>query len=349
MKRTIWLIALLFIGVFNLCWGSWLSEGKYAGEFLSIGVDARALGMGGAYAALATGASAAYWNPAGLAAVSAHEISLMHAEHFEGLVGYDYVSYAQPRSDQSGWAVGLIRLGVDDIPVTALTDPSQPLGVGGNRVIIDHMTSDTEMALFAGYGRRRSSLLSYGFSAKILGKWIADESAYGVGFDLGVRLTPWRGVACGAMLQDVTTTALIWSTGQKELIAPTLKLGVAYQTYVKTLIAQVTVAADVDLRFTDRGEADTWQLGAVTADPRLGLEYFINVSGTGVALRVGTEPSREPEEGFFGNYTFGAGLLFRSFQVDYAFLAHPELGDTHRVALAVFWGHVAAGSGSRRK
>ena len=41
--------------------------GKYAGEFLSIGVGGRALGMGGAYVALANDVTAGYYNPAGLA------------------------------------------------------------------------------------------------------------------------------------------------------------------------------------------------------------------------------------------------------------------------------------------
>ncbi len=331
---------ILFTGMFfTQANASWISDGKYAGEFLSIGIDPRALGMGGAFVAQADGASAAYWNPAGLAGLLSHEAVFMHAEQFDGIVGYDYLGYSRPGSDGTGWGFGLIRLGVDDIPVTTLEDLGQPLS-SANRVIIDHMTSDTEMAAFAAFGKRYSDLISYGAAAKLIGKWVDTNSAYGVGFDVGLRLHPWEHVAFGAMLQDVVTTALIWDTGQKELIAPTLKVGGAYQIEIPALIARLTLAADLDMRFTDRGEADQFQLGAITADSHIGLEYFINVSGTGVALRGGAEPSREPdEEGFFGNYTFGAGILTKSFHVDYAFLAHPELGSTHRVALAVLWGH----------
>jgi hypothetical protein len=39
---------------------------KYAGEFLSIGIGGRALGMGSAAVALASDVTAGYWNPAGL-------------------------------------------------------------------------------------------------------------------------------------------------------------------------------------------------------------------------------------------------------------------------------------------
>ena len=40
---------------------------KYAAEFITTGVGARALGMGGAYVAVANVATASFWNPAGLA------------------------------------------------------------------------------------------------------------------------------------------------------------------------------------------------------------------------------------------------------------------------------------------
>ena len=41
------------------------SATKYAAEFLKIQVGARALGMGGAFTAVADDASAPWWNPAG--------------------------------------------------------------------------------------------------------------------------------------------------------------------------------------------------------------------------------------------------------------------------------------------
>lgn len=346
MRRIRIAVVICALAGSQLAQASWLSDGKYAGEFLSLGVDARALGMGGSYVALATGASAAYWNPAGLSGISVQEISLMHAEQFDGIVGYDYLSYGQPRPNASGWGFGIVRLGVDDIPITTLQNPNLPLSAT-NRVQVDEWTSDNEMAFFGGFGKALSSRLSYGAAAKIIGKWIAHESAYGLGFDVGVRYLPIERVALGAMLQDATTTALVWGTGHQELIAPTLKLGGAYQVDIPALIARLSLAAQTDLRFMDRGEADQFQLGGITADLRLGLEYFINVAGNGVALRGGAEPSREQdEEGLFGNYTFGAGLLLRHLHLDYAFLAHPELGDTHRVALSIFWGHLTPTKGA---
>src|SRR5271157_5990169 len=48
---------------------------EYAGESLAIGVGARALGMGGAFVAVADDASTSYWNPAGLVNVKGVEVS----------------------------------------------------------------------------------------------------------------------------------------------------------------------------------------------------------------------------------------------------------------------------------
>ena len=54
-------------------------SGTTTAQFLKLGVGARAIGMGEAYSAIADDPTAIYWNPAGLAAVSEHSVSLMHA------------------------------------------------------------------------------------------------------------------------------------------------------------------------------------------------------------------------------------------------------------------------------
>src|SRR6185295_19386651 len=95
---------------------------RYAGEFLRIGVGARALGMGSAFVGLADDGTAAYWNPAGIATLERHEITAMHAEQFGSIVQYDFLSYVMPIGSPGGARQGLgisrVRLGVDEIPDT---------------------------------------------------------------------------------------------------------------------------------------------------------------------------------------------------------------------------------------
>ena len=63
---------------------------KYAGEFLSAGVGSRALGMAGAYVAVANDVTAGYWNPAGLMDSRGLQFQFMHAKQFMSSIQYDY-------------------------------------------------------------------------------------------------------------------------------------------------------------------------------------------------------------------------------------------------------------------
>ena len=65
--------------------------GKYAGEFMAIGIGGRPLGMGGAFTGVADDVTSGYYNPAGLANLNYPQLSLMHSEQFGELVNYDYV------------------------------------------------------------------------------------------------------------------------------------------------------------------------------------------------------------------------------------------------------------------
>src|SRR3989339_1175485 len=98
--------------------------GKYAGEFMAIGVGGRALGMGGAFVAIANDVTAGYYNPAGLANLNYPQLSLMHSEQFGNLVNYDYAAVGIPYGTDMSFGLSVIRLGVDGIPDTreALVD-----------------------------------------------------------------------------------------------------------------------------------------------------------------------------------------------------------------------------------
>lgn len=54
--------------------------GTTAMQFLKVAPTARGMGMGSAYAALAGGASAQFWNPAGLTQVAGHEVTIDRVE-----------------------------------------------------------------------------------------------------------------------------------------------------------------------------------------------------------------------------------------------------------------------------
>ena len=51
----------------------------YVGDFLTLGVGARPLSMGGSFTAIADDSTATYWNPAGLAQLTHAEMTFMQA------------------------------------------------------------------------------------------------------------------------------------------------------------------------------------------------------------------------------------------------------------------------------
>src|SRR3989338_1226409 len=80
------------------------SDGSSSANFLKIGVGARAVGLGGAYTAIAEGASAAYWNPAGISGQEQWELLSMYGSWLAGAT-YQYLGIVKPASDWGSWGL----------------------------------------------------------------------------------------------------------------------------------------------------------------------------------------------------------------------------------------------------
>jgi hypothetical protein len=303
---------------------------KYAGEFISLGVGGRALGLGGAYVALANDVTSGYWNPAGLSRISYPQMTLMHEERFGSLVNYDYGAVAFPLGPRSSIGLSLIRLGVDDIPDTRnagvdingnLTyDPTQFSRVDPNRVTYFNAA---DWAMYLTYARRFSDDFAYGGNIKLIRRELGDHSATGIGIDVGLWYTPFDNLLLGANLQDVTTTFLAWDTGTNELISPTMKVGSAY--LIDALGGRFAPAVDFDIRFENRQSASMAHLGPVSMDLHAGLEYQFKDL---IALRVGYSDIKQ--------LTLGAGVHLPKLNIDYSFMKFDQIdqpGNTHRISM----------------
>ena len=305
------------------------AQSKYAGESFSVGVGGRGLAMGSAFHTLATGPEALYWNPAGMARtadVQPNSVSFMHSERFDGEVAYNFIGYTRRLSrepDRMTVGVGLIHLGVGGIPVvTRLEDPDGELGED-NRPVIDRYISKNDFAILAGFGRSFGKNSHFGANVKILHERYLDVTATGFGFDAGAVFgVEWfTPLLVSVSARDITTSFLAYSTGKREYIKPWISAGVALDEGFSLpggrLIAAVEVSVPVERRRANYSTTSAYMMSLL----HLGAEYSLYER---MFLRTGLDER---------NLTFGAGLRVRRLAVDYAWIGHRDLNQTHRVSL----------------
>lgn len=329
IKRT--LLVFLICSAANF---AQTSVGKYAGEFLALGVGGRALGMGGAHTAVVNDVTAGYWNPAGLARMDYPQIALMHEEHFGNLVNYNYGAVAIPYGKDMSFGISAIRLSIDGIPDTrnALVDriTGQVIyDITNPYARIDYSKikefNNTDYAFYLTFAKRHTDDFYWGANVKIISRSIAEYSAFGIGFDAGVYYKPIDNLHLGAAVQDITTTLVAWSTGTNELISPTLKLGAAYG--INFLGGTFMPAMDFDIRFENRQFASNFNIGPVSFDVHSGLEY----SYKGLfSVRAGYSDVKQ--------ITLGAGVRLPKLNIDYSFARFSasetdRLNDSHRISV----------------
>jgi len=309
--------------------------GKYAGEFMAIGIGGRPLGMGGAFTGVADDVTSGYYNPAGLANLNYPQLSLMHSEQFGNLVNYDYASVGIPFQEDLSFGISIMRLAVDGIPDTreALIN-----GQTGSKIYdINHIFarldyskitefSNQDWAIYLTFAKRHSKDFYWGANIKIIRRDIAEFGATGIGFDLGAMYSPMENLYVGANIQDVTTTLVAWSTGLNELISPTLKIGSSYK-FVEILGGYIMPALDFDIRFENRQFASNFNLGPVSFDMHAGLEW--NIENL-VYIRGGYNDVKQ--------FTVGAGVKLPKLNIDYSFARFSQseldrLPDSHRISI----------------
>ncbi len=258
---------------------------KYSNEFLSIGVGARALGMGGAQAAASRDVTSAYWNPAALMGIQhKYEFTLMHSEYFAGVAQYDYVGFSTPIKDQSQIAVSLIRFGVDDIPDTRfLYDANGALNYNNIQFF-----NAADYALLLSYARDLSDKFKVGMNAKVIHRNVGKfAQAWGFGLDLG-GIYIKKKLTLGLMVRDITTTFNAWShdaelvrdiysqtdneipVNSVELTLPRAIGSIAYDWKLGGDFTLLTVA-DLDMTF-DGNRNTLISTSAISIDPKIGIE-----------------------------------------------------------------------------
>lgn len=319
-------------------------------DWIPTGSGARALGMGGAFTAIADDATAAWWNPAGLAQLERPEFSIVGQQRSnEGSVvssmttytgtkdttSINFASYVLPFGGTSQGARKALSISYgtfmdfdqyraapsgdyrendgsfNNAALTFATELSPRLSVGiGANYIFG--TMDEKDIQTPNYFRQHMKATGYNIAAGIL----------------------WRGenLNFGFMARSKTRLR-IDSSGEKSVGGPfhdiqilrypiILSGGVAYkptENFTLSLDLQYLKLSDVHLG--DGDNVDIYQ-------PRIGIEYLIITKGQNVIpIRLGAYSNPNGARDFATGskveglgYTAGTGLVFKDFQVDLAYV-----------------------------
>jgi hypothetical protein len=213
-----------------------LAPGKiFAGAFDPIPSGARAVGMGGAYTAVADDPNSVVWNPAGLAGVRRPGIAVNHLDvQTLGLLSYDQLIYAQPFVYRNAVAASWLRLGTTGL--------------------VSYLNY-TENTFILTYQQSIIQNLSLGLNFKVF-QVQYDNAAAGWGLDLGARYQIIPALAVAMVGENINSPELDWSSGIADRLPLNLRVGLAVYPVPGT-----TVSLDAD-RLADSNRKPQLHFGA---------------------------------------------------------------------------------------
>ncbi len=335
-KIYLMFIVILSIGLVHA--GEITKKGTSAATFLKIGVGARAAAMGEAYAAEASDASAVYWNPAGLAAVTKNEMMLVRTNWIADM-RYDVAALAIPFSSLGTFGLFYQALNMDDMKVRTEFDPD---GTG-------ELFGASSFTMGLTYAKNMTDRFAFGITAKYIREQIWHESASTMALDVGITYkTPIEALRLGMAItnyggsmrldgKDLLTFVDVYPSldGNNEYVISRLntesydiplsfRVGLAYDA-LKSDFQRFTIAID-GVTPNDNNE-----------HLNVGMEYgFRNM----VFLRAGYKGIglKDSEVGF----SAGAGLKYSidanlGLAIDYAYVDFGRFTNVQRFSLSILF------------
>lgn len=272
----------------------------FAGVFDSRDPSARATAMSEANLAVVSDVWAVYYNPAGLARLNCFQFATAAQRPFnQPFFSNTFFGAAVPLPEKYG--------------TLGLTAEYYGVRYGGN-----DLSKEITITLSHGFYLLKdlNSTLSVGYNLKYyyweLGKSVGGldlGSAGTFGVDVGLQASIWERTYVGAFAYNINAPRI--GSQVSHDLPQRLVIGAAYRPVsglITSLAFDKTIGLDTHLR--------------------AGFEFL---SVEWLALRVGasTNPNR---------FSFGFGFNFKGFGIDYSFLNHPVLPETHKFGLMYEFG-----------
>ncbi|GAB4332688.1 MAG: hypothetical protein Kow0037_10430 [Calditrichia bacterium] len=294
-----YMLLFLIIAVSGV-WAAGENQGKTGLSYLKIAVDARAVGMGEAFTAMANDASAVYWNPAGLMGARASNVIFNHNEWIEDIRGeFAAIQFVKSKSSFA-FHVRSFNLGDIEVRNRPTTEPLETTGA--------HYLS-----LGVSYARQFNRSINWGISMKYLFEKIYVEEASGFAADFGLTYqSPFPFLKFAATVQNLGKMNNLKNESTE--LPMIVRAGLAYQMPFNSDKLFATMALDF--------------MKAESEDPNLHIGGEV-ILWKQLALRLGILEGYEAK-----NYAFGVGFLRNSLRVDYALTPFSDdLGVAHRFSL----------------
>ncbi len=307
MRRSIFLVALL-AGLPSLVGAAQEFEkvGTIGGQFLKIGVGARATAMGSAFVSVANDASAIYWNPAGVARIQKNVISLNHTAWIAD-ISLTQAAYVFHIGFFPGtFAVNARSLYMDSQPIRTVFRPD---GEGKN-------FDNGDIAFGVTYARSLTDKFSVGLSGNYVQSTLATYSSSAYVFDFGTLYdTGYRSLKIGMSIQNLGS--------DMKFIEDTVKMPTVFRVGMSMNLYEdsnnrILSAAEFS-HPPDNNERANW-----------GIEYGFKeffFARAGYLFRYDLE-----------RYSAGVGFKIPSSinseaTVDYSYTGMTNLGGVHRVSI----------------
>ena len=295
---------------------------RYSNDFLLTGDFSAMEATGGSKTAAVSGSEAVFSNPSNLFFEDYKaDFSLMHDNYFSSMANLDLFSAAYQADTSLCLGLGFLRFGVDDIQNTIYLFDNQ-----GN---MDYSRikyfSVADYAAFLSVAKKWKGF-NFGGSMKLIFRHEGNfAKAYGFGFDVASTYKI-KDFALSAVIKDVTSTFDFWSVNESafdsvylstgntvpenklEQTAPSVTFAAAYSKAVKkfnfsAFFATALYYYRADLKFG--GEVSYSDIVFL----RFGLSDFQYDKNLTISKKFTVSPS------------FGTGVKFLRFRLDYAFKA----------------------------
>lgn len=207
MKR-IWMVGVLGLALPGLAHAAKEFEkvGTIGGQFLKIGVGARAVAMGSSFVSVADDATAVYWNPAGVARIQKSVISVNHTAWLAD-INFTQAAYIFHFGFLPGsFGISARSLYMASQPVTTVYRPD---GEG-----TEYDAGDLAVGLT--YARSLTDKFSAGLTGNFVQETLATYKASAMVFDFGTLYnTGYRSLKIGMAIQNIGSDMTFLSTAVK--------------------------------------------------------------------------------------------------------------------------------------